>query len=29
VAEFYPNNVLELKVRFGLEEIFGGALEPA
>lgn len=26
VAEFYPNNVLEPKVRFGLEEILGSAL---
>jgi hypothetical protein len=25
VAEFYPNNVLEPKVRFGLEEILGNA----
>ena len=23
VAEYYPSNVLEPKVRFGLEEIFG------
>jgi hypothetical protein len=27
VAEFYPNNVLEPKVRFGLEEILGDALK--
>ena len=25
VARFYPNNVLEPKVRFGLEEILGNA----
>jgi hypothetical protein len=25
VAEFYPNRVLEPKVRFGLEEILGNA----
>jgi hypothetical protein len=25
VAEFYPNKVLEPKVRFGLEEILGNA----
>ena len=29
VAEFYPNNVLEPKVRFGLEEILGDASDPA
>lgn len=27
VAVFYPNNILEPKVRFGLEEILGNALE--
>jgi hypothetical protein len=27
VVEFYPHNVLEPKVRFGLEEILGNALE--
>jgi hypothetical protein len=27
VTQFYPNNVLEPKVRFGLEDILGSALE--